>query len=109
MRTQTHGPPFIIGSVLLGLTMRAAFTLCAAGSGDYVPAHFASAAFALVSVMAGLGSTLSPIISGVLADTVGISWIFSLGVAASLMGVAGSTLLRPARISAAAEAVAPGD
>ena len=27
---------FIFGSVLIGLTMRAAFTLCAAASGDYV-------------------------------------------------------------------------
>jgi len=89
--------------------MRAAFTLCAAASGDHVPAQFASAAFALISVGAGLGSTLSPIISGTLADTVGIRWIFSLAVGASLMGVAGSTLLRPARTSAASEAVAPGD
>ena len=102
-------PAFIIGSVLLGLTMRAAFTLCTAASGDYVPAHFASAAFALVSVMAGLGSTLSPIISGVIADTVGISWIFSLGVGASLIGVVGSGLLRPGRTSAARDAVAAGD
>jgi len=89
----------IVASALLGLTMRAAFTLCAAAAGDHVPVHFATTAFALISVGAGLGSTLSPMISGVIADTVGISWVFALGLGASLFGVAGSALLRTPRTS----------
>lgn len=85
---------FVLGSVLIGLTMRAAFTLCAAASGDYVQAQFASTAFALVSVGAGLGSTLSPIMSGAIADSLGISLVFALGFGASMFGVTGAFFLR---------------
>ena len=99
---------FVIASALFGLTLRAAFTLCAAASGDHVPAHFAAAAFALISVGAGLGSTTSPILAGAIADTVGIGWVFPLGLGASLVGVAGSALLRTARTSPQPAAVAPG-
>ena len=85
---------FILGSILIGLTMRAAFALCAAASGDYVQAQFASAAFALVAVGAGLGSTLSPIMSGAIADNFDISLVFALGFGASMFGVAGALFLR---------------
>ena len=85
---------FILGSLLIGLTMRAAFALCAAASGDYVQAQFASAAFALVSVGAGLGSTLSPLMSGAIADRFDISLVFALGFGASMFGVAGAFFLR---------------
>ena len=85
---------FILGSILIGLTMRAAFTLCAAASGDYVQAQFASAAFALVSVGAGLGSTLSPIMSGAIADNFDISLVFALGFGASMFGVFGALFFR---------------
>ena len=85
---------FILGSILIGLTMRAAFALCAAASGDYVQAQFASAAFALVSVGAGLGSTLSPIMSGAIADNFDISLVFALGFGASMFGVFGALFLR---------------
>ena len=84
----------IVALALLGLTMRAAFTLCAAAAGDHVPVHFATTVFALISVGAGLGSTMSPIVSGAIADSVGMSWVFALGFGASLFGVAGSALLR---------------
>ncbi len=85
---------FILGSILIGLTMRAAFALCAAASGDYVQAQFASAAFALVSVGASLGSTLSPIMSGAIADNFDISLVFALGFGASMFGVFGALFLR---------------
>ena len=84
----------VVGSVLIGLTMRAAFALCAAASGDYVQAQFATAAFALVSVGAGLGSTLSPIMSGAIADSWDISLVFALGFGASMFGVAGALFMR---------------
>lgn len=90
---------FVVASALLGLTLRAAFTLCAAASGDHVPAQFAAAAFALISVGAGLGATTAPILAGVIADTVGISWVFALGLGASVMGVAGSPFLSLSRTS----------
>ena len=80
-------PSFILVSVLTGITLRAAYTVCAAASGDYVPVQFSSAAFAIMSVGAGLGSTISPAIGGVVADHVGIKWSFILGLAATAVGV----------------------
>ena len=56
---------------------------------------------------AGLGGTLSPILAGVIADTVG-SWAFALGLGASLMGVAGSVLLPSPRTSVQGAAAGPG-
>ena len=35
---------FIIASLLIGFTLRASYTICAASSGDYVPVQFSSAA-----------------------------------------------------------------
>jgi len=98
---------FVVASALLGLTFRSGFTLLAAAAGDHVPAHFASAAFALISVGAGLGGTLSPILAGVIADAVGISWAFALGLGASSMGVAGSFILAAYRTPAQPATVGP--
>ena len=90
---------FVVASALLGLTMRAAYTLCAAGAGDHVSAQFAATAFATMSVCAGLGSTISPIISGIIADNIGISWVFALAMAASFTGAVVSLLLPAPRAS----------
>ena len=100
---------FALASVLLGLTLRAAFTLCAAASGDHVQAQFATAAFALVSVGAGLGSSTSPILAGAIADAVGLSWVFALGVGASLVGAAGGMLLRSPGTTRQQVLLEPGD
>jgi MFS family permease len=95
----------VLASVLLGLTLRAAFTLCAAASGDYVPTNFAAAAFALMSVGAGLGSTASPVIAGAIADSVGIGWSFTLALGASFMGAAGAAFLHKTGTTTAPEPV----
>ena len=100
---------FILASTLIGLTFRAGFTLCAAGSGDHVPANFAAAAFALMSVGAGLGSTLSPIIAGTIADNIGIGWVFALGVGSSLMGIVGALALRSPSTSVQPAIAGPAD
>ena len=99
----------VLVSVLLGLTFRAGFTLCAAGSGDHVPAIFASTAFAMMAVGANLGETLSPVIAGTIADTVGLSWVFALGVGASLLGVVGGLMLRSPSTSVKPAIAGPGD
>ena len=85
---------FVIASTLLGLTMRAAFTLCAAGSGDRVPVRFAAAAFGLISIGANLGSIVSPPLAGAVADVAGVGWVFAVALGASVIGVVFSTLLR---------------
>ncbi len=88
---------FIAASVLIGITLRAAYTICAAASGDYVPVRFSAAAFALMSVGAGLGSTISPTIGGAVADYFDMKWSFGLAMAGSAAGAAGSFFLQTRR------------
>lgn len=88
---------FLIASALIGFTLRAAYTICAASSGDYVPVRFSAAAFGLMSVGAGLGSTVSPTIGGLLADFVDMTWVFWLATAGSVCGVMGAFYLQTRR------------
>ena len=88
---------FLVSSMLMGATLRAAYTICAASSGDYVPVRFSAAAFALMSVGAGLGSTVSPTIGGLLADFVTMKWVFWLATGGSVCGLAGSLYLQTRR------------
>jgi len=98
---------FIVASTFLGLTLRAAFTLCAAGSGDHVPVRFAAAAFGLISIGANLGSIVSPPLAGVIADAAGIGWVFAVALGASVIGVAFSTFLRTPVPQATPAAIEP--
>ena len=100
---------FILGSILIGLTIRAGYTLCAAGSGDHVPVTLATTAFAMMAFGASLGLTISPIIAGAVADNIGISWVFALGAGGSLMGVIGALVLSTARPSVQSAITVPGD
>ena len=77
---------FLVASLLMGVTLRATYTICAASSGDYVPVRFSAAAFALMSVGAGLGSTISPTIGGVVADHVAMKWVFWMASGGSVVG-----------------------
>ena len=88
---------FLIASALMGVTLRAAYTICAASSGDYVPVRFSAAAFALMSVGAGLGSTVSPTIGGLLADYVDMKWVFWMATGGSVVGVLGALYLQTRR------------
>ncbi|HAA95660.1 MAG: MFS transporter [SAR202 cluster bacterium] len=89
---------FLIAAVLIGFTLRAAYTVCAASTGDYVPVQFSAAAFGLMSVGAGTGNATSPIVGGSVADNFGMEWTFALAVIGSVVGMAGSLLVtrRPA-------------
>ena len=84
---------FIIAAVLLGFTLRATYTICAASAGDYVAIQFSSAAFGLMSVGAGLGSAISPTVGGAIADNAGMSWSFAVASLFSAVGMAGSLVL----------------
>ncbi len=88
---------FIVSSVIMGLTLRATYTICAASAGDYVPVQYSSAAFALMAVGAGLGSTVSPALGGVVADSVGMNWSFASALGGSVVGMAGSVWLLSVR------------
>ena len=78
---------FIIASVLAGLALRATYTICAAAAGDYVPVFMAPAAFGLMGMGAGIGSTISPAISGPIADVTGtLQWSFAMASGFALVG-----------------------
>ncbi len=88
---------FLVASVLMGVTLRATYTICAASSGDYVPVRFSAAAFALMSVGAGLGSTISPTMGGLIADYVAMMWVFWMAVGGSVVGTVGAIYLQMRR------------
>ena len=88
---------FLIASILMGVTLRATYTICAASSGDYVPVRFSAAAFALMSVGAGLGSTISPVIGGLVADYVAMKWVFWMATGGSVVGTIGALYLQTRR------------
>jgi MFS family permease len=99
---------FVVSSVLIGLTLRAAYVICAASAGDYVPVHFAGSAFGLMSTGAGLGLTVSPVVGGMMADTVGMSWAFSLALAASVVAMVAGTVLHQMTATSHAVMAEPG-
>jgi predicted MFS family arabinose efflux permease len=85
---------FVIAAILIGLTHRATFTICAASAGDFVPVHLSSTAFALMSTGAGAGVMISPSIAGGLADTTGsLQGAFAMALGGSLCGALGSAVL----------------
>ena len=88
---------FLVASILMGVTLRATYTICAASAGDYVPVRFSAAAFALMSVGAGLGSTISPVIGGLVADYVAMKWTFWMATGGSVVGTIGAIYLQTRR------------
>ena len=88
---------FLVASLLMGVTLRATYTICAASSGDYVPVRFSAAAFALMSVGAGLGSTISPTIGGLVADYIQMRWVFWMATGGSVVGTLTALYLQTKR------------
>ena len=85
---------FVIAAILIGLTHRATFTICAASAGDFVPVHLSSTAFALMSTGAGSGAMISPSIAGGLADATGsLQGAFAMALGGSVCGALGSAVL----------------
>ena len=85
---------FVVASVLMGFTLRASYAICTACAGDYVTVQFSAAAFALMSVGAGLGHSLSPVTAGAIADAADtLSWAFALAMVGSLLGMVGGYVL----------------
>ncbi|MBT98088.1 MAG: hypothetical protein CL902_05615 [Dehalococcoidia bacterium] len=84
---------FIIAALLIGFTLRAAYTICAACSSDYVAVQFSAAAFGLMSVGAGLGNALSPTVGGLIADHFGMAWSFGLAMIGAIVGMGASVVM----------------
>ena len=86
---------FIASAVIVGLTFRASYTLCAAAAGDYVAPHHSSAAFSLMGLGAGLGIAIAPSLGGSIADATGnLSWVFVIATVMSVAGVVIAGFLR---------------
>ena len=88
---------FVVSSVIMGLTLRATYTICAASTGDYVPVQYSAAAFALMAVGASLGNTVSPVLGGAVADSIGMNWSFAMALGGSVAGISGAFWLLRAR------------
>ena len=88
----------VVSVVLVGISFRASYTICAAAAGDYVAPRFSAAAFGLMGVGAGFGQATGPLIGGRLADvTETVSWVFVLAAAGVAAAVFGSIFLRRPR------------
>lgn len=86
---------FVLASVLTGLTLRSAIALCAAAAGDFVPPAMTAAAFGLIGMGASIGTTISPLIAGPVADaTQTLQWAFAIGAGVALLGAALGAILQ---------------
>ena len=84
----------IASVILVGMSNRATYTICAASAGDYVPPHMSAAAFGLMGVGAGLGSSMAPLVGGRIADATGDpGLVFLLATGATAVGVVASAFL----------------
>ena len=102
-------PGFVASAVLVGLSFRAAYIICAASAGDYVPPQFSAAAFGLMGMGAGLGNALGPLLAGHIADATEVRWVFVLATGASAFAVASSTFLKDPRARGASAAEGGAD
>lgn len=86
---------FIASVVLVGISFRASYVICAAAAGDYVDPRFSAAAFGLMGVGAGLGQATGPLLGGYIADvTETASWVFVLTVGGAAAAIFGAIFLR---------------
>ena len=89
---------FVAASVLFGVSFCAAYIICAAAAGDYVAPEFATAAFGLIGMGAGLGGATGPPLAGYIADMTGdLGWAFVLAAGGATVAVFSSTFLRRPR------------
>ena len=100
---------FVVASVLTGLTLRSAIALCAAAAGDFVPPTMTAAAFGLIGMGASIGTTISPLLAGPVADaTQTLQWAFAMGAGVAALGATLAIVLQvktPRRAAANAGAL----
>ena len=89
---------FVVSAIMVGISLRATFTLCAASAGDYVSPRLATVAFGLTAVGAGSGLAIAPPVGGAVADLTGdLNWAFAIATGGSAGGIVASMLLRRPR------------
>jgi MFS family permease len=86
---------FYVSSILFGISLSSIPAIMAAAVGDSVGGALAPAALGFITLIFGIGQSLGPAVAGWLKDTTGtFVWAFVLSAVVSLMGAAGSLLLR---------------
>jgi MFS family permease len=86
---------FYLSAVVFGIAAFSVPTIMAAASGDAVGGGLAPAGLGFITVFFGIGQALGPVIGGWIKDTTGtFTHAFILSAAVSLLGAAGSYVLR---------------
>jgi MFS family permease len=86
---------FYLSAVVFGVASFAVPTIMAAASGDAVGGTLAPAGLGLITLFFGVGQALGPAIGGWIKDTTGtFTYAFLLCAAVSLLGAAGSLILK---------------
>ena len=89
---------FVVSVVLVGICLRANFTLCAAAMGTYAPVNVSTAAFGMTALGAGLGLSIWPPVGGAIADaTDDLGWAFALAALGAAVGAIVALQLRRPR------------
>ena len=88
-------PGFYLSAGGFGIAAFSVPTIMAAASGDAVGGRLAPAGLGFITLFFGIGQAIGPVIGGWIKDTTGtFTWAFILAAAVSLLGAAGSFLLR---------------
>jgi predicted MFS family arabinose efflux permease len=86
---------FYVSAVVFGIAAFSVPTIMAAASGDAVGGSLAPAGLGFITLFFGIGQALGPAIGGWIKDTTGtFTYAFVLSAAVSLLGAAGSSVLR---------------
>ena len=86
---------FYLSAVVFGIAAFSVPTIMAAASGDAVGGSLAPAGLGFITLFFGIGQALGPAIGGWIKDTTGtFTYAFLLSAAVSLLGAAGSLVLR---------------
>lgn len=86
---------FYVSAFIFGIAAFSIPTIMAAASGDAVGGRLAPAGLGFITLFFGIGQALGPFIGGWLKDATGtFTYAFALSAAVSLLGAAGSLILR---------------
>jgi MFS family permease len=86
---------YYVSSIVFGISLSSIPAIMTAAVGDSIGGKLAPAGLGFITLIFGIGQSLGPAIAGWLKDMTGtFAWAFVLSSAVSLMGAAGSMLLR---------------
>jgi len=86
---------FYVSAIVFGLSLSSIPAIMAAAVGDSVGGRLAPAGLGFITLIFGIGQSLGPAVAGWIKDFTGtFAWAFGLSAAVSLIGAAGSLLLR---------------